>query len=179
MPLHLDDPVSLSNVFSTCTSTLKTSSWMEQARQTSVKAFIVTQMATKNVLYSIRFALLPLIITVLAQREIEFFYTTQLDNCTYGDTWRASSNLTMSGGLCAWDSSNQRIYTCVFKEYFISYFYVFWHVLTLVAGNAIFKVKFVRRERVQMGIIKYFVMIELTHACLPSIMLIISILTAK
>ena len=109
-------------------------------------------------LHSICFALLLLIVHVLAQKEIEFFYNTRLDICSFegGDAGR--DNLTANGGLCAYDRSSKRVYTCSFERSFSFYFYVFLHSLTLVAVSAGWWTRRARKEK-NPEMIKYSVLL--------------------
>ena len=46
------------------------------------------------------------------QDTIVYFYTTKFDTCSYKGNYFHQSGLTLAGGMCAYDSTVDRIYTC-------------------------------------------------------------------
>ena len=46
------------------------------------------------------------------QEQVEFFYSTELDTCVYGNYSIPASNNTENGGLCAITRGYNRVYAC-------------------------------------------------------------------
>jgi len=69
---------------------------------------MLSNRATKNTLWMI-----PLFATIVqCQDTANFFYSDQLDTCSYNDVTIPASNNTENGGLCAWVDATSRVYAC-------------------------------------------------------------------
>jgi hypothetical protein len=44
--------------------------------------------------------------------EVEFFYSAELDTCSYGDISNPANGNTANGGICAYTPSTNRLYAC-------------------------------------------------------------------
>jgi len=69
---------------------------------------MLSNRATKKTLWMI-----PLFATIIrCQDTANFYYSDQLDTCSYNDVSIPASNNTENGGLCAWVDATSRVYAC-------------------------------------------------------------------